>query len=96
MLGGEKGRTQAYSWIKTYMVKKQFEHRQGSAYMSDRPLSDAEIYDLTDELVRRHPWLTQCVNGYDVTNVGATHDYLFVFAQYGKESEDVSEDDILI
>jgi virulence-associated protein VapD len=36
-LGGESGRKQAYSFIKTYMVKQGFEHRQGSAYMSNRP-----------------------------------------------------------
>jgi virulence-associated protein VapD len=45
-LGGESGRKYAYGLIKTYMIKNDFEHRQGSAYMSNSTLSDAEIYDL--------------------------------------------------
>jgi cell filamentation protein len=94
-LGGENGRKRAYGFIKTYMLKNGFEHRQGSAYMSGSTLSDAEVYDLTDSLVRQYPWLAQCAKGYDVTNVGATHDYLFVLRQYKDENAAASDDDLL-
>jgi virulence-associated protein VapD len=96
LLGGEHGRTKAYSLIRSYMTKKRFEHRQGSAYMSESTLSDAEIYDLTDDLVRKHPWLAQSIKGYDVTNVGTTHDYTFVFEQYQREDREKDESGDLI
>jgi virulence-associated protein VapD len=85
-LGGESGRTGAYSHIKKFMTINNFEHRQGSSYMSNLPMSDAEIYNLTDNLVRKHAWMANCVTGYDITNVGVTHDYSFVFMQYNLES----------
>jgi cell filamentation protein len=95
-LDGETGRKGAYRRIKSYMIKQGFEHRQGSAYMSQRPLSDAEVYDITDQLVRKYPWLSVCTNGYDVTNVGSTHDYIFVLRQYSVEIAQNVDDELLI
>jgi cell filamentation protein len=95
-LGGETGRKGAYGRIKSYMLKQGFDHRQGSAYMSGAPLSDAEVYDITDQLVRQYPWLSVCTNGYDVTNVGTTHDYIFVLRQYIPEAVVSIEDELLL
>ncbi|MDR1422704.1 MAG: hypothetical protein LBI64_07590 [Coriobacteriales bacterium] len=93
-LGGENGRKRAYSHIKKYMTGCGFEHRQGSAYMSGKALTDAEVFDLTDGIVKKHPWLAACTNGYDVTNVGATHDYLYVFKKRIASKRSAIDDDL--
>ena len=38
-----------------------------------------EIFDLIDEMNRSLPWLSKCVNHFEVTNIGANHDLLELF-----------------
>ena len=57
-----------------FFERHEFEHRQASGYLSLAKLSTADIYDLMDELVQAFPWLGECVNRIDVTNVGQQHD----------------------
>lgn len=64
----------AYSDLQRFFKLHQFSHRQGSGYISDSKLATADIYDLMDELSQQFPWIGECVNKIDVTNVGRQHD----------------------
>ena len=65
---------QAYDDLKRFFKRHDFSHRQGSGYISNEKLSTADIYDLMDDLSQQYPWIGQCVNKIDVTNVGTQHD----------------------
>lgn len=66
--------TGAYRKIKTFLTKRNFSHAQYSGYHSNFRTTDLEIFDLIDEMNRSFPWLSKCVNHFEVTNVGANHD----------------------
>jgi virulence-associated protein VapD len=66
----------AYSDISRFMRQNGFEHRQFSVYTSDGKITDTDINILMDDLAKRMPWLTLCVNQIDVTNIGSQHSLL--------------------
>lgn len=39
-------------------------------------LATADIYDLMDDLTQALPWIGDCVNKIDVTNIGQQHDLI--------------------
>lgn len=64
----------AYSDIKKFLLKHNFEHRQWSGYKSLEPLSDREVYNIIYNMTTTFPWLKNCVNKFDVTNIGDIYD----------------------
>ena len=72
--GGEQGRRKGYTQIKSFLTKEGFAHRQWSGYVSLKPKTNAEMYDIIDRLAQQCRWLDKCVNKFDVTNVGAESD----------------------
>lgn len=66
----------AYYDLRRFFAGKGFEHRQGSGYLSKAKLTSADIYDLMDDLAAALPWLGECVNKIDVTNISQQHDLL--------------------
>lgn len=83
---------QAYDDLRSFFKRHQFSHRQGSGYISDARLSTADIYDLMDELGQTLPWIGDCVNKIDVTNVGRQHD----LTELLKPAEDMEIDRSLL
>lgn len=79
---------QAYDDLRRFFKRHQFSHRQGSGYLSDNTLTTADIYDLMDELSQQLPWIGDCVNKIDVTNIGRQHDLTDLL----KPLEDISVD----
>lgn len=65
---------QAYRDIRHFLQSNGFEHRQWSGYRSEQAMSDAEITLLITRLNTRFPWLSKCVNRFDVTNIGKNYD----------------------
>lgn len=65
---------QAYDDLRRFFKRHQFSHRQGSGYISDTKLGTADVYDLMDELSQKLPWVGDCVNKIDVTNIGRQYD----------------------
>lgn len=65
---------QAYDDLRRFFERHNFSHRQGSGYISETKLGTADIFDLMDELGRLFPWIGNCVNKIDVTNIGRQHD----------------------
>lgn len=64
----------AYYDIKKFFRKQDFEHRQGSGYVSKERLGQADIADLLDSMSAELPWLGECVTRIDITNIGRQHD----------------------
>lgn len=65
---------QAYRDIKNFLVQNGFEHRQWSRYKSIEPMTDLEVYIVTQKISSAFPWLSKCVNHFDVTNIGKQYD----------------------
>ncbi len=74
-----KNTHKAYSDIKSFMKKNGFEHRQYSGYISNNPISVSEILVLTNTLNKQFKWLKDCVQKYDVTEIGETYDLKYIF-----------------
>ena len=53
-----------------------FFHRQWSGYVSKEAKSECEVVKITKKLNCKYPWLSKCVNHFDVTNIGKTYDML--------------------
>lgn len=68
------GYKSAYRKINKFFKANGFEHRQGSGYVS---IEGLDIYDATkiaQSLSKEFPWLKDCVNKFDVTDVGYEYD----------------------
>lgn len=66
----------AYNEIKIFLEKYDFEHRQGSGYISKENMSDIDITTLVTNMTRTLKWLKPCVKQIDVTNIGKQHSLL--------------------
>lgn len=66
----------AYDDIRRELEGHGFEHRQGSVYNSKSPMTDMQIAAIIDDLCKRLPWLAECAEQIDVTNIGQTHSLL--------------------
>ncbi len=74
-----KNTHKAYSDIKSFMKKNGFEHRQYSGYVSTDLISNTNITILTNKLNKQFKWLKDCVQKYDVTEIGETYDLKYIF-----------------
>lgn len=66
----------AYKDIGDFLKENGFSHRQWSGYHSKKLLSDTEVIAITKTLNKTYPWLSKCINHFDVTNIGKTYDML--------------------
>lgn len=69
----------AYREIGSFLKQEGFTHRQWSGYVSDEKLSDVDVFNITYKLNNALPWLRQCVNKFDVTDIGEQHDLMCIF-----------------
>ena len=63
----------AYAEIKNFLRKNDFEHRQGSGYISKDSLNDGKIFAIIQNMSIELEWLKTCVKQIDVTNIGKQH-----------------------
>ena len=68
----------AYYDIKIFFIRHEFSHRQSLGYVSNHVISYQDVYNLIDGLSSRYPWLEECINKIDVTNIGEHYDSLEV------------------
>ena len=59
----------AYSKIKVFMENNGFEHKQSSGYISIKPMKESQINKIILRMVHQFPWLSKCVNRFDVTTI---------------------------
>lgn len=69
----------AYTDIQKFLFLNEFEHRQWSGYTSKIAMSEAEVAKLVGAMNRALPWLKECVNRFDVTDIGEQHDLIYIF-----------------
>ena len=82
--------TNAYDDIKRFLLSNGFEHRQGSGYVSIKPINRIDTMDVIRSLSHKYDWFPKCVNKCDVTSVGREYDaldYLGITKGLGYESE---------
>ena len=63
-------------------------HRQGSVYVSEKPLSDDKVTIVLSKVCSQLPWLSDCVRQLDVTNIGKTHSLLDAIKEFCERYED--------
>lgn len=78
----------AYYDVKKFLVRQEFEHRQGSGYVSQKKLAQADIIDLLDLMNTELPWMSDCVTKIDVTNIGTQHDLKDMLREMSVASEE--------
>jgi len=78
----------AYYDVKKFFLRQGFEHRQGSGYVSQKKLAQADIIDLLDLMNTELPWMSDCVTKIDVTNIGAQHDLKDMLREMSVASEE--------
>lgn len=66
----------AYAEIKRFLEKNNFEHRQGSGYISKDSLNDGKVFAIIQGMSIELKWLRNCVKQIDVTNIGKQHSLL--------------------
>lgn len=66
----------AYAEIKRFLKKNNFEHRQGSGYISKDSLNDGKVFAIIQSMSIELKWLKNCVKQIDVTNIGKQHSLL--------------------
>ncbi len=67
-----------YEIIKKYMLKKNFEHIQGSVYVSKEPITYYRVIAISKTLVSRYPYLHKSIRGMIVTEVGEVFNMNFL------------------
>lgn len=67
-----------YSDLKRSFLELGFTHRQGSGYVSNSKITSVEVLKVVDALVKSHPWLSDCANKFDVTDIGKQFDLISV------------------
>lgn len=82
---------QAYKDVGEFLKAENFEHRQGSGYRSNNKMSDSEIMKLANKLYNKFPWFEKCINKFDATNVGTTHDLSAIMTRKRMEQEKQKE-----
>lgn len=83
-----KNTHQAYSAIKVFMEDNGFEHRQYSGYVSTGYISNAATTLLTKQLNKKFKWIKDCVQKYDVTEIGETYDLKYIFDEAKKQEKE--------
>ena len=63
----------AYAEIRNFLKRNDFEHRQGSGYISKDSLNDGKIFAIIQNMSIELQWLRSCVKQIDVTNIGKQH-----------------------
>lgn len=70
----------AYQRIKKFMTDHGFDHAQYSGYHSTRKMTDLEVVDLVEIMRDSLPWIGKSANHFEVTNIGANSDLMYVLA----------------
>ena len=65
---------QAYKDVLKFFRERDFSHRQGSGYVSNKKMTSADIVDLVGDLQKTFIWSDTCIKRIDVTNVSAQYD----------------------
>ena len=80
-----KSYTQAYSDIKSFLVKNDFEHTQGSGYISKEDMSELKVVSIIKDLNKKYPWLKDCCKTLHYSDIGKSYDGLNIMKEKSKK-----------
>lgn len=60
--------TKIYDDIERFL-KKDFNHIQGSVYVSKKPMTSTTVYLFMSDLLQKYPYISKCVRDITFTNV---------------------------
>jgi len=83
----------AYDDLREFMEANSFEHRQGSGYISKEPMSYYSVMSVCYKLSKAYPWIGNCVNRFDVTEIGDTFDIKDIIAKGTAHCEHIDKPD---
>lgn len=63
----------AYAEIRRFLKKYDFEHRQGSGYVSKKDMKTSDVGILATNMTLAFDWLKYSIKQIDVTNIGKQH-----------------------
>lgn len=94
-----KQRQSGYKALIKALRKRGYERRQFSGYISNKPLKMTDVFEDVKAVCDKLPWLSDCINKFDVTSVGLTHDlsgYVDDFCNQSKlNRKDIHRGDVL-
>ena len=76
---GKGNYTKGYRLLQRYLIKNDFEHRQGSVYCSFKVTNVLELAIILAKLRKTCPWLKTCLRRMDIANVGLLHEVTKVY-----------------
>jgi len=87
-----KNSTQAYADIKKFMLENNFEHRQGSGYISQQEMSNVDVVEIIEKLNYKHNWLLNCCKVIDCYSVEKEYNLLEAISIKALEQDKTSRD----
>ena len=63
----------AYDDIRKHMEVNGFIWQQGSVYVSEKPMSAAQVIKIIEALIEKCPWINYCMRDCRMTNIGKEH-----------------------
>ena len=63
----------AYDDIRKHMEVNGFIWQQGSVYVSEKPMSAAQVVKIIEALIAKCPWINYCMCDCRMTNIGKEH-----------------------
>lgn len=63
----------AYDDIRKRMESNGFIWQQGSVYVSEKPMSAAQVVKIVEALIEKCPWVNYCMRDCRMTDIGKEH-----------------------
>jgi virulence-associated protein VapD len=80
--------SKGYSQIKRFFAANGFEHHQYSGYLSISAMDYGEVYILVlNNMTSKLPWLVDCVEKFDATNVTSQSNMLDAIKDTAKKTD---------
>ena len=89
-----KSRRNAYREIGKFLKDNGFSHRQWSGYISNIKMDFLEISKLNEKLWSKFPWLEQCANKFDVTDIGKSFDLKLMHQEQVNEDKEIENSSV--
>ena len=87
----------AYDDVYDFLTSNGYEHRQGSGYITKANTDYLDVQSTLYEMKREFPWLKNCVNKMDVTNIGRTFDMTSIFNTVNDDIiEEIQSDELYL
>lgn len=76
-----------YEDIRRFMTSNGFEWRQGSVYVSEKPIGQKKTVGLILQIKEKYPWLNACMRDCIMASVGNRHSLNYLFDSNRRQKE---------